>query len=112
MSEPVSEITFVGFDPDGEPVIQSLADGSIRIQFEFMPPSWAEDERNLGSFVDFDEQLSKAIGLPVIWDDREVFVVQTPKEDTVQRIKKFLETYPKTGKPRQKTNQERRELAE
>jgi len=42
-----------------------------------MPPSWAEDDcsapDHLGSWADFDKRLEQAIGVPVVWEDREWF---------------------------------------
>jgi hypothetical protein len=43
MDEPVEVVRLVGFDPDGEPQERRMADGSLYVTFEFMPPSWAED---------------------------------------------------------------------
>jgi len=90
---PVNVIPLTGFDPDGEPEIRQMADGSLHIVFNFMPPSWAEDDPT--PFDDFDQQLSRAIGLPVQWEDREVFRIEKPTGDTVARIRQFLASYPR-----------------
>jgi hypothetical protein len=34
----IRTITLSGFDPKGEPSIRILADGRLRVVFEFMPP--------------------------------------------------------------------------
>ena len=68
-------------------------DGSLHVVFNFMPPSWAED--NPTPFDDFDQQLSRAVGLPVQWEDREVFRIERPAGDTVARIRQFLGSYPR-----------------
>src|SRR5262249_3878615 len=64
--EPVDEvvrtITLTGFDPEGEPQVRVMGDGSLLVVFNFMPPSWAEDETDLGPFKDFDRQMERAIG--------------------------------------------------
>lgn len=91
MDDPVDIITVKGFDPEGDPEIQVMADGSLYLVFNFIPPSWAED--NPDEFDDFDEQLSEAIELPVEWEDREVFFIEQPEEDTCDRIRSFLATY-------------------
>jgi hypothetical protein len=85
-------IPFAGFDPKGEPEIQVAADGSIRVMFNFMPPSWVPDEQrgSLGTFKDFDQRLAKALGVPVSWEDRELFVIKAPRADTIERLKTFL----------------------
>jgi hypothetical protein len=93
MDEVQQEIKLTGFDPKGEPVIRIMADGSLLIVFNFMPPSFVPDGEGLGPFADFDKQLERAARVPVVWDDREVFVIQQPKRDTVQRIRKFIESY-------------------
>ncbi|OWK45379.1 hypothetical protein [Fimbriiglobus ruber] len=94
MDEPVEVIFLVGFDPEGEPQIRCIADGSLFIVFNFMPPSWAEytPER----FDNFDRQLAVAIGVNVEWEDREVFRIQTPAPDTVTRVREFLGAYRKS----------------
>ena len=53
MDEIRQEIPLVGFDPKGEPVIRLMADGSLYVVFNFMPPSYVPDEEGMGSFKDF-----------------------------------------------------------
>ena len=91
MDEPVKVIPVDGFDPDGEPEIRIMADGGLYVVFNFMPPSWAEDDPD--RFADFDQQLTTAAGLPVKWEDREFFRVERPAPDTVERIRQFLAAY-------------------
>ncbi len=93
MDEPIEVIPLTGFDPDGEPEVRRMADGCLYIVFEFMPPSWAEDEPE--RFDDFDQQLAAAVGLPVEWEDREFFRVAQPAADTVERVRAFLASYPR-----------------
>ncbi|MDY3554413.1 hypothetical protein R5W24_003535 [Gemmata sp. JC717] len=93
MDEVQQTIKLKGFDPKGEPVIRIMADGSLLIVFNFMPPSFVPEDQGLGLFADFDKQLERAAGVPVVWDDREVFAVQHPKPDTVERVRKFIEGY-------------------
>ncbi|VTS01378.1 Uncharacterized protein OS=Rhodopirellula baltica SWK14 GN=RBSWK_00735 PE=4 SV=1 [Gemmata massiliana] len=91
MNEIKQTIELKGFDPKGEPVIRVMADGSIWIVFNFMPPSFVPGDQGMGPFADFDKQLERAAGVPVVWEDREVFVIQQPKPDTVERLRRFLE---------------------
>lgn len=91
MDTPVNVIPLSGFDPDGEPEIRIMADGSLYVVFEFMPPSWAEDDPD--SFDDFDQQLGNEVGLPVEWEDREFFRIERPAKDSVERIRRFLAAY-------------------
>ncbi len=86
-----TSLLLTGFDSDGEPEIRLMKDGSLCLVFSFMPPSW-EDEVD-ESFRDFDERLASAIGTSVIWEDREFFLIPSPRPDTVDRIRMFIETY-------------------
>src|SRR4051812_16298538 len=93
MGEVVQTIPLAGFDPEGEPEVRVMADGSLFVVFNFMPPSWAEDEGDLGPFEDFDRQIERAVGVPVAWEDREVFLIARPRPDTISRIRTFIEAY-------------------
>jgi hypothetical protein len=39
--------------------------------------------------------MQAAIDVPVTWEDREFFYIENPKDDTIDRIRKFLQEYPK-----------------
>ena len=93
MAEVQQTIKLKGFDPEGEPVIRVMGGGGLLIVFNFMPPSFVPEAQGLGPFADFDKQLERAAGVPVVWDDREVFVIQQPKPDTIERVRKFIEAY-------------------
>ncbi len=93
MGEPIEVVQLAEFDPDGEPQVRVMADGSLYVVFEFMPPSWAEDTPE--RFVDFDRQLSAATSVSVEWNDREFFHIQQPAPDTIERVRKFLASYPR-----------------
>lgn len=96
MDKPIDVISMPGvFDPEGEPEIRKMRDGSIYLVFNFMPPSWAEDDPD--AFDDFDEQLATATGHAVSWEDREFFRIDGPGDDTVDRIRQFLVGYPRSG---------------
>jgi len=95
-AESVETTTVTGFDPEGEPEVQRLSDGSLRVIFNFMPPSYMEETvDDLGPFATFDKDLERALGVPVKWDDREVFLIPQPKADTAAKLKAFLEGYPR-----------------
>lgn len=94
MPEIIQEICLSGFDPDGEPVLRVMDNGTLWLVFSFFPPSLAyEEQHDPFEDEDFDKQLAQAIGVPVIWDDREVFLIQRPKADTIERIRAFIEGY-------------------
>ncbi|NHZ96153.1 hypothetical protein [Massilia sp. CCM 8734] len=95
MSELVNTIELSGFDPDGEPEIRMMSDGSAELWFNFMPPSFVEDPDAYG---DFDRQLEAAIGVPVIWEDREVFLIAEPASDTIARLTDFIQNFRHDGK--------------
>jgi len=79
-----------GFDPHGEPTV-GTADGALWLRFQLMPPSWASDERIPGGrWDDFAEQLTRALGVPVHWEDRELFLIETPPENALATIREFL----------------------
>lgn len=91
----VKEIKLSGFDPAGEPVIRVMSDGSLYVVFNFMPPSFVPDEEreDLGRFEHFDVEIANAIGVPVVWEDREFFLIQKPKSDTIERVRQFVQGY-------------------
>ena len=91
MQKPTKIIPLTGFDFDGEPEIRVMPDGSLYLVFNFMPPTWAEDEPE--PFDTFDQKLQQAIGVPVVWEDREFFLIQNPRADTVERVTTFLKTF-------------------
>ena len=87
MEEAVEEYQVAGFDPEGEPRIRRTATGRLWLCIEFMPPTWAEDDR---PWDNFDKRLEQAIGVPVTWEDREWFRIDSPRADTVSAIQSFL----------------------
>lgn len=91
MATIVQTIPVAGFDPDGEPEIRVMSDGTLHVVFNFMPPSFAEDDET--PFDDFDRQLEQAAGSPVHWEDREFFLIRQPAADTAERVRDFLEAY-------------------
>jgi hypothetical protein len=92
MEEAVETIKLSGFDPRGEPSIRRTAEGRLWLCIQLMPPSWAPDEErdDLGRWADFDKQMARAIGVPVVWEDREWFRIDRPRKDTVEAIQRFL----------------------
>lgn len=93
--EIVSEKEINGFDPDGEPVIQTLADGSLQIVFEAMPPFFSEDAGTEHEFEKFENQMAQSLGVEVTREDRELFVISSPASDTLEKAIRWLENFPK-----------------
>ena len=93
MDDPIiREVALPGFDPAGDPYFYWASDGSFWLVFEFMPPSWLpEFERDeLGPCRDLDKQLEKALNVPVMWYDRDLYFIETLRQDTIDLISKFL----------------------
>jgi hypothetical protein len=97
MTELVNTIELTGFDPDGEPEIRMMSDGSAQLWFNFMPPSFIEEEEDEEAYDDFDQQLQAAIGVPVVWEDREVFIIAKPAADTIAKLSNFIQNYKHPG---------------
>ena len=93
----IEEIAVSGFDPDGEPVIKKWSDGTLSIHFEAMPPFFAEDDGTENEFEEFELKIQDAIGVAVLRDDREVFVIRQPTPDTAEKAKVWLQAYRKNG---------------
>jgi hypothetical protein len=93
----VREIAVAGFDSDGEPVIREMSDGSLWIHFEAMPPFFADDDPASFDIDIFRSQMQSAAGAAVVQDDREVFIIAEPTDETLDSIKLWLETYRKTS---------------
>lgn len=92
-------IPLPGFDSQGDPEIRVLANGSLYVVFNFMPPSDFEDRDDMGPYSDFDAQMSAAVGVPVAWEDREFFRVDSPRADTIDRLAAFISTYRSRSNP-------------
>jgi hypothetical protein len=89
----VRTIALPGFDSQGDPEIRVLADGTLYVVFNFMPPSDFEERDDMGPYQDFDAQMSAAAGVPVTWEDREFFRVDSPRSDTIDRLAVFISGY-------------------
>ena len=106
MEEGVEEYPLTGFDPDGEPFIRRTAAGRLWLCIEFMPPSW-EDSADLGvpvglgPWADFDKRLEQAVGVRVVWEDREWFRIDRPTTNTVSAIQEFLVSVRRQFDPRE-----------
>ena len=103
MEEAVEVIPVPGFDPDGDPEVRRTAAGRLWLVFNFMPPSWMPDAESgdLGPCRGFDTELAQAVGVPVVWEDREFFRIDRPRADTVAAIRRFLADYRRRHDPAQ-----------
>jgi hypothetical protein len=80
-----------GFDFGNEPEIRIYPEGHLMVVFEFMPPmAWEMDGNDEEAF---GVEMSSAIGVDVIEEDRGFFLVTHPAQDTVERISDFVANY-------------------
>jgi hypothetical protein len=89
-------IVLAGFEPDGEPVLRQMQDGSFCLVFACLPPLATETDPEKAKRFDmnaFGEEIQQALKVAVAWDDREVFVIPQPDKDTVERLQQFLAEY-------------------
>lgn len=86
--EPLAVIAVAGFDPDGEPELRVMPDDSLEVLFNFMPPSWAEDA---APFDTFERLIERAVGVPVIREDRELFRLPQVGAGGVSALLEFLQ---------------------
>ncbi len=93
-------IELSGFDSKGDPALHVEHDGQLTLVFNFMPPSDFEGgARALGVYESFDTEMSDAIGVPVLWDDREVFRIAAPRADTIDRLTSFVANFRSRSNP-------------
>lgn len=92
--EDYKTIEVTGFDSHGEPEIKVFDDGHIEIMFNFMPPHHGADEGRKDPVFDiFDKWLEYKLGVPVQWEDRELFIIQKPLADTAAKLQEALEHF-------------------
>jgi hypothetical protein len=44
--------------------------------------------------VTYDRQLEQYLGVPVSWEDRELFHIAHPRSVTISRIEAFVQSFP------------------
>ena len=90
----IKTVDIIGFDISGEPSINVYDTGVISIQFSFMPPlNGKDDPSDLAVFEYFEKELERKINTHVIRDDREQFYIPNPKDDTLDRLIKYLQEF-------------------
>jgi hypothetical protein len=93
--EIIETIPLEGFDPLGDPELRRERSGNLWLVFNFMPPSWVPqaEYKGFGRCANFGKELQDAIGSPVLWDDREFFLIEQPGADCIDRIRRFLSEF-------------------
>ena len=87
-------INVSGFDSDGEPEIRLYPDGLIEVMFNFMPPSNGSPDLLADPIFDqFENVLQAHLGVSVIREDREIFTIANPHQNTAIQLKQYLDNF-------------------
>jgi hypothetical protein len=88
------KIEIIGFEESSEPEIRIYKDGHIKLIFSYMPPLNSEiGVDNFEYWESFENVLSEHLDVLITRDDDEIFIIKYPEEDTVEKLKIFLENY-------------------
>ena len=85
----INTTSITGFDDNGEPLIYEMDDNSIRVVFSSLPPK----SKPAFDLDEFSKQLVSAIQCGITHDDREIFHIPKPDQNTVNAVKRFIEDY-------------------
>lgn len=85
--EVVSTVTRYVDEFDSGTRISQMSDGSIRLKFPAMPPMW---KCRQGAFEDLVPLLHNKLGVVVVGLDKELFLLPTPGEITVDLVAETL----------------------
>jgi hypothetical protein len=94
----VEAYTIEGFDPttNWNPTVVKVKDGTIKIEFPEFPPdvvyAHGGDDGD-GHAHTFEDIIAKAIGADVYQEDRELFIIEYPLPDTMDKLAKFFMEY-------------------
>ncbi len=61
--------------------------------------SLPEDNGTESEFETFELKIQEALGVPVVREDREVFVIQNPAADSAEKAKSWLDRVSKNNGP-------------
>ncbi|MDR2230165.1 MAG: hypothetical protein LBE39_11920 [Flavobacteriaceae bacterium] len=83
-----------GFDKNQEPEIRIYDDNHLEIVFGTLPPLKGNGIIKDSSYWNtFENILSKHLKVKVLREKNEIFIIAQPKEDTIKRLKEYLENY-------------------
>ncbi|MDD4849275.1 MAG: hypothetical protein PHO10_01095 [Gemmiger sp.] len=85
------EILLDAFDKLEPPLLQVLDNGMMYLIFEGFPPE--NGKLSAEQCEHFEETLAAFIGVPVIHDDRELFIIKGNAKKTIARITNFFEQF-------------------
>jgi hypothetical protein len=87
-------LSLKGFDPNGEPKIRIMVNGSIYVAFSAMPPlNKKRQPLNLPEFEDFSTALQNAANVTVECQSHNCFFIPYPEKDTAQQLRYYLNTF-------------------
>lgn len=98
LDDVIDENILVGDFGGAKPSLTLRKSGRIYLIVE-VPPFYDGDGNEIDGDEDFPEVLefenliSEFTGVPVIREDREVFIIDKPMPDTLAKIKEFIENY-------------------
>ena len=87
----MEEILFHAFDKVDPPLLQVLDSGIMYLIFEGFPPE--NGKLSAEQCEHFEEILSDFIGVPVIHDDRELFIIENNSKRVIELVAKFFEQF-------------------
>ena len=64
-----------------------------------MPPFFAEENGTESEFESFELKVQDELGVPVVREDRDVFVIRNPAPDTAEKAESWLEHFHKYNGP-------------
>jgi hypothetical protein len=92
----IKQIEIAGVDAEaGNPEIRVMSTGALNLLYQVFPPMHVKTDEQGKPYETFDKQLEKYIGVPVSWEDRELFHIAKPRADTIERTKAFVQAFPK-----------------
>jgi len=95
----VREIEITGFDLNASPLIRCLQDGTMRLVFCTLPPIKTGSEHTF-TLDDFGVRLQDALTTKILWDDRDLFYIPKPDDNTINEILRFFKNSSVTVKNR------------
>ncbi len=97
----VEESSIEGFDPEGDIAVYIERCGTINLVFESLPPSWlvVDQDQELRCLKALDQGMEKAAGVPIIWDNMNTCLIESPLPDSLAKVAQFLRAFRKEYGP-------------
>ena len=78
----------------GDPELWVMSNGSLNLHFQAFPPTHVTTEAQTEPYATYAQQLEQFLGVPVSWEDRELFFIAHPKRDTIEKVEAFVKAFP------------------